>query len=122
MKEYFKNLKGKIKKKADPGFDNRFWVKFEREFKEEKVSLLEQIREFLFGHMNVLVPVGAVALVLIIYMNVPDVLNQQDLNEAQAFSDVLDNREMLEHMDLMMEVDSANLTEKEWQVLLEGKI
>ena len=123
MKNYLKNLKTKIRKSADPGFDNRFWKKFETEFNvRDEAPLWEKLREFLFGHMNVLVPVGAFALVLIIYVNIPTSLDQNEINQAQAFSEVLESREMLEHMDLMLEVDSSNLTEKEWKVLLEGKI
>lgn len=107
-KDFFSIFREKLTTSPREDFDDRFWMRFEKEFGSPKVSWLD---------WRMAVPALSVALVGILYLSkriTPE-------SETQLASSLIKDLDVLEDLELFEDLDEIALTasDEDWKILLE---
>jgi hypothetical protein len=135
MSDFFQALRGKIEIVPSQDFDRRFWDAFEKENPKEKPStrgksplFLEWVRSIFaprglaFGSAIAASVIGAVYVAHHLHsVSSPtsEVVVIAKPQNAVAMNEMMDEKPMLDQLDLYMAFDVVTaITEQEWKVLL----
>jgi hypothetical protein len=113
--KFFKVLKKKLSRNVSPDFDNKFWKNFEEEFPNKKMGLKELL--------NIKIVFPSMAAVLIISGLVVNYQMQNEREFKLENSPLVSMAPILgevnpEDLELLSEMESIELSEEEWEILL----
>jgi len=117
-KDFFSTLKKTAEGKPSADFDKSFWDRFDQEFNPK-------VKKHWWEELNLsqlaLMPAGA-AVAIILMVNVYQKIDFGLDDDKMLSIGAIQHEEMLQHMDMLKEMENLDLTEQEWKYLLEGKI
>ncbi|HUP56711.1 MAG TPA: hypothetical protein VM598_04610 [Bdellovibrionota bacterium] len=113
-RSFFSMLRAKLRREPDRNFDQRFWAKFEGEFGAAP-SFLDRLIARASPVRYALAAGVAAALVFAFYSRMP-----ADLPRDLADLQVAQLQPVLENLELFETLDDVDLSDQEWDELLEG--
>jgi hypothetical protein len=133
-RSFFSLLRSKLRREPDRAFDQRFWLKFEREFgvnpntsstnESQREVPLDRLLSWLRPARFVLAAGAAASLVMALFAKSPwkdRAMLPADLAEISSTGPVISSLAVIENLDLFATFDDVNLSDQEWDDLLGEK-
>jgi len=116
QKDSFGVLREKLMQEPSPGFDQKFFEKFNQEFDQASQRKWSLANLFSF---KIAVPVG-VAAMLALFSLYQRSFDQYDpmLENKFVIAEVVENQELYKNYELFEMLDDVELTEEDWDYLL----
>ena len=140
--KFFKAVRRKIEVAPSKDFDQRFWQKFDRMTVKEGLrpvhlesspSILDLIREKLWGRQLAYATVTAFSLLLVLYFSIYQPKQEQRValeimkmdqyqpkKEQRTAMEIMKMEVAIENIEIMAELEEIPNNDEEWKVLLEG--
>jgi len=111
--KFFNALKERLTETPSPHCDRTFWAKFESEFGKKQTTI---------SWWKILLPtLSSAALILFLVFRAPKSTDIELAETATMMEMVLSDAEMFEELELFAVLEDIELSEEEWNLLLEDE-